>query len=462
MLKRVIGAMLRSGNTLTTAGLLLLAASCSTLNTPAPSASNDYPPIVFVHGNGDTAAMWTTTIWRFESNGWPHDRMRAIDVPYPLALDEDDKPQAARSSAAENKQYLAGEVDRMLAATGARQVVLVGNSRGGNAIRDYIKNGGGAAKVSYAILGGTPNHGVWATDFRLANEFNGKGPFLTGLNAPQGPNGDEVTPGIKWMTLRSDSNDKYAQPDGRWIGQPNLATNVLPDGPALKGALNIVLPGVDHRETSYHPKSFEQTWKFITGTPPARIDIEPQATVVLNGKIAGLAGGAPTNTPLPGAMVQVYEVSPATGERWGMAVHAKVIGADGSWGPFQAKSSGCYEFVINAEGYAITHIYRSPFPRSSDIVNMRPIRIADADKSAASVVMMARPRGYFDVQRDRMSFDGKPLPGVPPGVAGVALSRLALGDDAPRSVVAEFNGERIVMRSWPIRDNHLAVAELHY
>jgi triacylglycerol lipase len=38
-------------------------------------------------------------------------------------------------------------------------VVLIGNSRGGNAIRNYIQNGGGAGAVSHAILGGTPNHG---------------------------------------------------------------------------------------------------------------------------------------------------------------------------------------------------------------------------------------------------------------------------------------------------------------
>lgn len=28
------------------------------------------PAILFVHGNGDTAALWHTTMWRFESNGY--------------------------------------------------------------------------------------------------------------------------------------------------------------------------------------------------------------------------------------------------------------------------------------------------------------------------------------------------------------------------------------------------------
>ena len=29
--------------------------------------STDHPPVVFVHGNGDSASIWQTTVWRFES-----------------------------------------------------------------------------------------------------------------------------------------------------------------------------------------------------------------------------------------------------------------------------------------------------------------------------------------------------------------------------------------------------------
>ena len=79
-------------------------------------------------------------------------------------------------------------------ATGARQVVLIASSRGGNAVRNYVVNGSGAGKVSHAILGGTPNHGVWADIARApGSEFNGAGPFLMGLNAPKGMAGDDVS-----------------------------------------------------------------------------------------------------------------------------------------------------------------------------------------------------------------------------------------------------------------------------
>jgi triacylglycerol lipase len=115
---------------------------------------------------------------------------------------------------------------------------------------------------------------------------------------------------------------------------------------------------------------------------------------------------------------------------------------------------------VSAPGYATTHIYRSPFPRSSTVLNLQAQRIADADKDAPELVTMVRPRGYFDPARDRMSFDGKAPPGVLPG-AGVASSKLKLPVQA-RPVVAEFNGERVVGRPWPTANNEVTFLELTY
>ena len=207
MLRRLFGL---------SAAALVLAACTTAPQAPSLSAM---PPIVFVHGNGDSAALWQTTLWRFESNGWPSDRLLAIDVPYPLARDDNSKPQAGKTSATENMAYLSKEVDRILKSTGASQVVLMANSRGGNAVRSFIQDGGGASKVSHAILGGTPNHGVWAIKgFNEGNEFSGTGPYLSALNAPKNAAGDEVTGPVKWMTIRSDSNDKYASPTASGSG----------------------------------------------------------------------------------------------------------------------------------------------------------------------------------------------------------------------------------------------------
>ena len=447
---------LRSARTfLLCAGAALLAA-CAGI-----SVQDERPPIIFVHGNGDSAAIWYPTLWRYESNGWRRDRLFAVDLPYPLARNDDSKPQPGRTSALENRQNLAAEVERVRRLTGANKVVLVGNSRGGTAIRDYIRNGGGASVVSHAILGGAPNHGVWAGDFAPRSEFNGNGPFMKALNAPQGAGGLEVTPGVAFLTLRSDKNDKYAQLDGRWIGQPKMQTNIGFDGPELKGAENIVLPGLDHRETSYHPLAFAQTYRFITGRLPERMDVAPEDNVVLDGRITGFLGNDQTNLPLVGASLEIFETSRETGERLGAAVHSRTVGSDGSWGPFSAKPNVPYEFVIRAGGFAVTHIYHSSFLRSSSILHMRPSRIADADRDATSVVAMIRPSGYFGLGRNVMSLDGKMPPGIPSGVPGVAIAKLKLHEDAMRSVVAEVDGERIVVRSWPLKENHLVFAEFH-
>ncbi len=441
-------------------GTLLLAACATPTSEPAEA------PIVFVHGNGDTAALWQTTIWRFESNGWPPDRLVALDIPDPLARDDDTNAQPGRSSTTEQAQYLAAEVDKVLARTQAKQVVLIGNSRGGYAIRNYIRNYGGAPKVSAVVLGGVPNHGVWAiADFRPNNEFNGESAFLKALNAPQGPNGDEVTPGPRWMTIRSDREDKYAQPDGVWIGAKGKPTHVSFDGPALKGATNEVLPGRDHRETAFHPQAFALAYRFITGKPPTTLDIVSATPVVLNGKISGIGPAGNDNRPLTGATVDVFAVDPTTGTRLGGAQHHSVVGADGRWGPFQATADTPYEFVISAAGYAITHIYRSPFPRSSDVVDLRALRLPKDAADVAAVISLSRPRGYFGLPRDRVVFDGiDPAPGIPPGVPGVSLSTLKLKDGAGRSVVGSFDSgtlrERLAGIAWPAAQNHIVVLEL--
>jgi triacylglycerol lipase len=437
------------------------------------ASRTDTPPIVFVHGNGDTAALWLTTRWRFESNGWPRERLHAIEVPYPNSRDDDSKPQAGRTSTAEHMAFLSAEVDKVLAATGAKQVVLMANSRGGNAVRNYIQNGGGAPKVSHAILGGTPNHGVWAIPgFREGNEFSGTGPFLKSLNAPKNAAGDEVIGPVKWMTIRSDNNDKFAQPDGLWIGMKGTPTFVTFAGPELKGATNVVIPRIDHRETSYSPAAFDAAYRFITGLAPKTTGFAAEPAIVLNGKVTGLgldsnnaaSGGFVNNLPVNAATVEIYETNAATGERIGSAAHRKTTATDGQWGPFTAKPGASYEFVISAPGYATLHMYRSPFPRSSSILHIRAERIASADQDAGSIANFTRPRGYFDADRDTLNFDGiTPPPGIARGTgAGLAASKIKLpAGAAQRSISAEFNGQKLTGRTWHSEQGRVTLLELH-
>jgi hypothetical protein len=425
----------------------------------APAAPAEIPPILFAHGNGDHAALWITTLWRMESNGVQRERMFAINFTDPLARTDDKVEQAGRSSTEDERRELSDAIKELKRRTGAPRVALVGNSRGGNPIRNVVRNGGGA-DVSHAVLCGVPNHGVYQWDDGLGGEFNGRGPFLRGLN--EGEN--EVTDGTAFLTLRSDGIDKYAQADGRFVGKPGTPTGVTSEGPALKGATNLVLGAIDHRETAFHPRAFREIYKFIAGHEPSRIEIVPEAQVKLSGLVTGTPGGVVTNRPVSGASVDVYRVSAETGERSGGPIHSSQTGADGRWGPAQVDPTWYLEIVLTSPGSTTTHFYRSPFPRSSDIVHLRAARpLGPADAGAGAVILMSRPRGYFGLPRDVVLLDGKEPTDVKLGVPTDAVTTLRLpAAEAGRPVVALFNEERIVARAWPASENRIAVAELTY
>jgi hypothetical protein len=243
-----------------------------------------------------------------------------------------------------------------------------------------------------------------------------------------------------------------------------MATGVTSDGPALKGASNLALGSIDHRETAFHPRAFREIYKFIAGREPSRIEIVPESEVKLSGLVTGTPGGVQTNRPVSGATVEIYRVSAETGERIGGPVHASQTGADGRWGPANVEPSWYLEMVLISAGATTTHFYRSPFPRSSEVVHLRAARpLGQADAGAGAVVLMSRPRGYFGLPRDVVLFDGKEPADVKPGVPTDSLSTLRLpAAEAGRAVVALFNGERIVARAWPASENRIAVAELTY
>jgi hypothetical protein len=423
----------------------------------APSA--EVSPILFVHGNGEHAALWITTLWRMESNGVPRERMFAINFTDPLARTDDSVPQPNRSSTQDQRRELGDAIKELQRRTGAPRIALVANSRGGYSVRSYIKNGGGA-DVSHAVLCGVPNHGIYDWDEGLGNEFNGRGPFLRGLNEGE----SEVTPGTAFLTLRSDGIDKYAQADGRFVAKPGTPTGITAEGPALKGATNLALGAVDHRETAYHPRAFRDIYKFIAGREPDRISITPEAEVKLSGLVTGTPGGVQTNRPVAGASVEVFRVSPDSGERIGGAIHASQSAEDGRWGPAKVDPSWPLEIVLTSAGSTTTHFYRSPFPRSSDIVHLRAARPpGPADAGAGAIVLMSRPRGYFGLPRDVVLLDGKEPADVKAGIPTDSTSTLRLSAaEVGRPVAALFNQERIVARAWPAAENRIAIAELTY
>ncbi len=423
----------------------------------APAWAQRQLPVVFVHGNGDSAALWTTTLWRFESSGYDPNLLYAIDFPHPTARSDDTKPQANRSSTVDEAADLSAMVTRALLESGQDKAILIGQSRGGNPIRNYIKNAGGAAIVAMAILCGSVNHGVYALPTNPNSEFNGSGAFLTKLNA-----GSEVVPGVTFVTLRSDKLDKYAQSTGEFVGMPGKPTHVTFEAPELKGARNIVLDGLDHRETGYHKRAFREMYKAILGREPASVEITPEEHPVLDGMISGSDNGAPTNLPVAGAKVAVYEVDPGSGERRGGPAHQATTGPDGRWGPFTAKPTATYEWEIVAAGYPTTHVYRSPFPRSSRTVHYQLAPLNKKFEGAGSIVTLSRPRGYLGHGRDTFLLDGAVPEGVNAGVPGTSAATKVFPAGPARSVPVVLNEEHLTVRTFPLAEGHVVIAEFHY
>ncbi len=410
----------------------------------ATGANAAFPPILFVHGNGDSSALWITTLWRFESNGYARERLFTIDYPNPTARDDDAVPQPSRSGTEEQRAQLAAKVDAVLAQTGATKLVLIGNSRGANSIRNLVKHGG-AAKVSHVVLGGGVNHGIFSTP-GTSSEFNGADPFMQELNA-----GSEVVSGVAFMTVRSDKFDKYAQPTLA-SGAPS---NIGYDAPELKGATNVVLEGIDHRETAFGARAFAEMFRFITGRA-ATGDITPESTVRLSGLVTGYENKVPTNMPVAGVAVSVFQIDPATGARIGPPAHQMMTGADGSWGTLAGSPTAAYEFLIQQPGGTVRHIFRSPFPRSSAVVSLRLAE--DAPVANQGLVIFTRPRGYVATGRDKHLLDGAPVPGVKEGVPTDSAFKVPF-PGPERAVPASLNGENITVRTIP---GEVVYAEFHY
>ncbi|GGK89070.1 lipase [Sphaerisporangium melleum] len=114
---------------------------------------------------------------------------------------------------ARSAQQLSAFVDRVLAATGAAEVDLVGHSQGGMMPRHYLKFLGGAAKVRKLVALAPSNHGTTLSGLATLGDLLGlTGPitdacpacgqqlagsaFLTALNS-----GGDTVPGVEYAVI---------------------------------------------------------------------------------------------------------------------------------------------------------------------------------------------------------------------------------------------------------------------
>ena len=449
-------ASMRGGPGLTRRALMGAAAAplfAASARAAAPTA-----PILFIHGAGDSAASWMTQVWRFESNGFQRERLFAVNLLDPLARTDDATPQPGHSSSADHRAQAAAALKATLDETGAGQAILVAHGRGGLAARDLLSDQATALSAQRLILCGTPNHGVFDSDQMAGSELNARGPLLRRLNAGR----LEAPPGVATLNLMSDGYDRFAQREApvAVVGRAGLR-GPGPEGPALNGALNVVLGPYDHRELACSPRAFREMARFLLGRDPDRMSIQIEAQPTLEGVVTASPNGAPTNRPLADATVEIYRVDVQTGVRLGDPILQKITGADGRWGPASVRPDWPLEFALTAPGHPATHIYRSPFPRSTRLLNLRPAPALGKAEGAAGVVTMTRPRGYFGLPRDVVSLGGREPEDITRGVPSDATTTLRLSaQDMGKPVVGLFNEERIAARAWPAGEGRVSVIEL--
>ena len=243
-----------------------LVAAC----TSAPPRDEVPPPVIFLHGNGDSAALWMTTVWRFESNGWPRERLFALDLAYPLARSDDAKPQEGRSSTAEHMAQLAAEVERARKLTGASKVALVGNSRGGNAIRNYIRTAAARRPCRTRSSAHPEPRRLEHSRVPAGRSFNARARSSRRSTARRARRA-RVTPGSSSDAALGRPGQVHAA-RRRWIGQPKLRQRHARRTGAQRRA-DVVLGGaiIARPPTTRRPSRAA----YASLRRPGRTDIDP-------------------------------------------------------------------------------------------------------------------------------------------------------------------------------------------
>ncbi len=197
--------------------------------TASPPGANDWSckptaahprPVILVHGTfADMSDSWQALSPLLYDNGYC-----VFALNYGSYSGSGELGIDAVGDIAQSAQELASFVSRVLAATGASKVDLVGHSQGGMMPRYYLRFLGGAPHVRTLVGLAPSNHGTTLDGlFTLAGYFPGAdqlvgtlcpaceqqmagSPFLTTLNS-----GGETVPGVNYTVIES-ANDEVVTP----------------------------------------------------------------------------------------------------------------------------------------------------------------------------------------------------------------------------------------------------------
>lgn len=178
------------------ATLGLLAATAVT--SPAPGRADTNYPVLLVHGGTGNPGNFKEMEQRLAADGY---RPFTVNLGFPGV------------DTARNADVISAEVDKILAATGASKVHLVGHSMGGLSTRYYIKMLNGLSKVATYTAFGTPQHGNprhTCQPWEPVPDQCPNGKVMKDLNA-----GDD-TPGVIYYTSIASKQAHPEEANGTW------------------------------------------------------------------------------------------------------------------------------------------------------------------------------------------------------------------------------------------------------
>lgn len=218
-------------------------------DTP-PAGSNDWScrpsaahpnPVVLVHGTAENMTYnWYTLSPLLANEGYCVFALnygQDPDTPT-LGLPGSSHPGGVRP-VAESATELATFVERVLSATGAAEVDIVGHSQGGMMPRYYTKFLGGADKVDKLVGLAPSNHG---STFNGLNNIPGvteltalglgpsvydqqsDSPFMQQLNE-----GGDTIPGITYTVIATRYDEVVTPPESSFLVGPNVTNIMLQD-----------------------------------------------------------------------------------------------------------------------------------------------------------------------------------------------------------------------------------------
>jgi triacylglycerol esterase/lipase EstA (alpha/beta hydrolase family) len=200
-----------------------------------PSAAHPVP-VILVHGTfADMSDSWQALSPLLYDNGYC-----VFALNYGSYNGSGSLGVYATGDIAQSAGQLSTFVNKVLAATGAKKVDLVGHSQGGMMPRYYIKFLGGASKVDTLVGLAPSNHGTTLNGlFTLASYFPGASslvgadcpacqqqeagsPFITNLSA-----GGETSSAVNYTVIESDNDEVVTPYTSAFLAPAPNVTNIL-------------------------------------------------------------------------------------------------------------------------------------------------------------------------------------------------------------------------------------------